>query len=55
MLCVYVLKLVPDQLSAGLVVGEVEHVGSQCKARVRSVEELIWFLTQRRDGEGQST
>ena len=55
MLSVYVLKLVPDQLSAGRVVGEVEHVGSQCKARVRSVEELVCFLTERRDGEERHT
>ena len=51
MLRVYVLKLVPDELSAGRVVGEVEHVGSQSTVRVRSAEELLCFLTERRDGE----
>jgi hypothetical protein len=50
-LCVYVLKLLPDELSLGRVVGEVEDVGSQSTARVRNVEELVWFLTERRHGE----
>jgi hypothetical protein len=50
-LCVYVLRLLPDELSVGRIVGELEHVGSQGTVRVRSAEELLCLLTERRDGE----
>lgn len=51
MLSVYVLRLLPTELAAGRVVGEVEHVGSGSTAMVRSVEELIGVLVGRNDDE----
>lgn len=46
MLSVYVLKLMPAELAAGRLVGEIEHVASQSTALIHNVEELIGFLAQ---------
>ncbi|HVA42524.1 MAG TPA: hypothetical protein VNF50_03490 [Acidimicrobiales bacterium] len=51
MLSVYVLRLLPTELAAGRVVGEVEHVGTGSTAVVRSAEELVGFLAGRPDEE----
>jgi len=48
-LSVYVLRLLPTELAAGRVVGEVEHVGSGSTAVVRSVEDLVGFLACSQD------
>jgi len=50
-LSVYVLRLLPTELAAGRVVGQVEHVGSGSTAVVRSVEDLVGFLAGRPDEE----
>jgi hypothetical protein len=40
----FVLKLVPDALSEGRIVGRIEAVGTGEQAHLRSAEELIEFL-----------
>jgi len=54
-LSVYVLRLLPTELAAGRVVGEVEHVATSDTAVIRNVEELLSFLAGRREKEAANT
>lgn len=40
----FVLRLRPDELSTGELVGQVEDVATGDSARVRSLDELVGFL-----------
>lgn len=51
MLSVYVLRLVTPEQANGRLVGEIEDVQSASTVKVRSAEELVCFLTQRREEE----
>jgi hypothetical protein len=44
-LCVYVLRLLPQELADGRIVGQVEEVESKNTSVIHNVEELRAFLT----------
>lgn len=44
MLATYVLRLLPERLAAGVVVGEVEDVDTGTRLVIRGLDELIAFL-----------
>lgn len=43
MLVTFVVRLLPDRLAAGEIVGEVEHVGHGGHAIVRGASDLLGF------------
>ncbi|HEX5268587.1 MAG TPA: hypothetical protein VFW24_17615 [Acidimicrobiales bacterium] len=46
MLVSYVLRLVPDQLSGGRLVGEVEAVNTGERRAIHGADELLGFCTE---------
>ena len=50
MLSVFVFRIRTDGVAVGALAGEVEHVDTGERQRVRSAEELIEFLTRTASG-----
>ena len=44
MLATFVLRLIPERLAAGVVVGEVEDVDSGNRLAIRGLDDLVAFL-----------
>ena len=51
MLVTLVIRLVPEELAKGELVGQIEHIGSGERVAIRNLDELVSFARRHADHE----